>query len=142
MVTPTTAARSAVEQFTTFTGRASRSHYWWWIALVLAAALLLTVPITLAATSGSDAAGVVRVISSLLLAVLLVGAIVPSLALTVRRLHDANFSGWLVLLIAIPGIGALIVMVFTVLPSDPKGARFDTIPVQNPGPVWKSPRLS
>ncbi len=51
--------------------------------------------------------------------------LVPSLALTVRRLHDGNFSGWLLLLVLVPFLGALAVLVFTILPSNPAGQRFD-----------------
>ena len=49
----------------------------------------------------------------------------PSLALTVRRLHDVNMSGWMVLLGLIPFVGGLIVLIFTLLPSKPEGQRFD-----------------
>ncbi|MET3176661.1 UNVERIFIED_ORG: uncharacterized membrane protein YhaH (DUF805 family) [Arthrobacter sp. UYCu721] len=51
--------------------------------------------------------------------------IVPSLALTVRRLHDVNQSGWLILLGLIPFLGAIALLVFVLLPSNPEGQRFD-----------------
>ena len=51
--------------------------------------------------------------------------IVPTLAVTVRRLHDAGYSGWLVLLSFIPWLGGLILFVFTLLPASPNGARYD-----------------
>ena len=56
---------------------------------------------------------------------LYLAVIIPSIALTVRRLHDANFSGWLYLLHLIPSLGSLIVFILTLLPSKPEGARFD-----------------
>jgi uncharacterized membrane protein YhaH (DUF805 family) len=40
---------------------------------------------------------------------------IPSLAVTVRHLHDQDRSGWLVLLQFIPFIGGLILFVFTVI---------------------------
>ncbi|MFP3600216.1 DUF805 domain-containing protein, partial [Chryseobacterium sp. SIMBA_029] len=51
--------------------------------------------------------------------------IIPSLALLVRRLHDGNFSGWLALLVLVPFLGALAVLVLSLLPSNPAGQRFD-----------------
>ena len=51
--------------------------------------------------------------------------IVPSLALTVRRLHDVNFSGWMILIGLVPFLGGLALLVFTILPSKPEGQRFD-----------------
>ncbi|WP_016995948.1 DUF805 domain-containing protein [Kocuria atrinae] len=62
---------------------------------------------------------------SLLFLVFLLAHIIPSIALAVRRLHDANMSGFLYLLILIPFLGSLILLVFFVLPSNPAGARFD-----------------
>ena len=48
--------------------------------------------------------------------------VVPSIAVTVRRLHDVGYSGWLVLLALIPWVGGLILLVFTLLPPSPAGA--------------------
>ena len=52
------------------------------------------------------------ILSSLIsLAVLL-----PSLGLSVRRLHDINFSGWWVLLGLIPVVGVIALIVFACIP--------------------------
>ena len=42
--------------------------------------------------------------------------IIPSLAVAVRRLHDTNRSGWWVLIALLPVLGALVLLVFMVLP--------------------------
>lgn len=44
---------------------------------------------------------------------------VPSLAMSVRRLHDTGRSGWFLLLNLIPYIGGIIIFVFSVLDSQP-----------------------
>ena len=49
----------------------------------------------------------------------------PTIALTVRRLHDVGYTGWLVLLGLIPSVGSLILLIFAVLPSSPAGAKYD-----------------
>jgi uncharacterized membrane protein YhaH (DUF805 family) len=41
---------------------------------------------------------------------------IPSLSVTVRRLHDTDKSGWLILLGLIPLIGVIILLVFYILP--------------------------
>lgn len=52
-----------------------------------------------------------------------VAAIVPTLSITVRRLHDAGLSAWWMLLLipmAIPGVSfvaGIIMLVFTLLPT-------------------------
>ena len=58
-------------------------------------------------------------------AVFFLGIIVPTLALTVRRLHDAGYSGLFALLLLIPYLGSLIIMIFALLPSSPAGAIYD-----------------
>jgi len=52
------------------------------------------------------------------LAIYILAIILPSLAVTVRRLHDTGKSGWMILLCLIPIIGVIIVLVFVVLDSD------------------------
>ncbi len=51
--------------------------------------------------------------------------LIPSLAITWRRLHDTNKSGAFWFLGFIPFVGEIIVIVLLVLDSDPAGARFD-----------------
>lgn len=50
--------------------------------------------------------------------------LIPGIAIVVRRLHDANFSGWFYLLILIPYIGSIILVIFMLLPSKEEGQRF------------------
>jgi uncharacterized membrane protein YhaH (DUF805 family) len=45
--------------------------------------------------------------------------VVPSLTVTVRRLHDSGKSGWMLLLLLIPFIGTIWIFVLTVLEGDP-----------------------
>jgi uncharacterized membrane protein YhaH (DUF805 family) len=117
-------------KYGTFSGRASRSEFWWWelIALVVGAVLLsVYIPSLLAATTGGYG---LRINAGIIVVIVLGGiwalaTIVPSLALTWRRLHDANFSGLFWLLALIPSVGGLIVFILSLLPSAPEGARFD-----------------
>jgi len=49
----------------------------------------------------------------------------PSISVSVRRLHDANMSGWMYLLACIPILNYVTWIVFGVLSTNPEGARFD-----------------
>ena len=60
-----------------------------------------------------------------LLGLWFLAVLVPNLAITWRRLHDTNRSGAFFSLGFIPLVGGIIVLVFTLLDSDPAGARFD-----------------
>ena len=117
--------------YATFTGRASRSEYWW-IALVNVMALVAFGALALsvgAATGTTTSTGVIMgpgVAAGLVpLGIWFLATVIPGLAITVRRLHDANFSGATLLLGLIPYLGELILLIFTLLPPHPAGARFD-----------------
>ena len=63
------------------------------------------------------------ILSSLIsLAVLL-----PSLGLSVRRLHDINFSGWWVLLGLIPVVGVIALIVFACIPGTDGEYRYGNV---------------
>lgn len=47
------------------------------------------------------------------------GVLIPSLAVTVRRLHDTEHSGWWLLIGLVPLIGGIVLLVFMVQDSKP-----------------------
>lgn len=54
--------------------------------------------------------------------------IIPSLAVTVRRIHDIGLSGWFILVNFIPSVGSLIILVFTLIPSQRNPNKWGAIP--------------
>ena len=52
-------------------------------------------------------------------------AIVPSIAISIRRLHDTNRSGWWLLISLVPLIGGLILLYFYILESHSGKTEFD-----------------
>jgi uncharacterized membrane protein YhaH (DUF805 family) len=118
-------------KYTVFSGRASRSEYWWWALIEAIVWLVLSVLARLGGAGVTDASGAMTGPNGLgvfvAIVVLLFGlaTIVPNLSLTVRRLHDANFSGFFILLGLIPVVGGIIVFILSLLSSNPEGRRFD-----------------
>ena len=119
-------------KYATFAGRASRSEYWWWTLFTFLTYLvlgLLTYAVgTMTSRDGGRTPGLVALPLIILFAVFFLGILVPTLALTVRRLHDAGYSGLFVLLLLIPYLGSLIIFIFALLPSSPAGASYDPRP--------------
>ena len=68
------------------------------------------------------------IVFGLLIFVYAVAVFVPSLAMSVRRLHDTGRSGWFLLLNLIPYIGGIIVFVFSVLDSQPGANQYGPNP--------------
>ncbi|MGX5681505.1 DUF805 domain-containing protein [Schumannella luteola] len=119
-------------KYTTFSGRASLSEFWWSYLFFVAALFVLSLfagPIAAFGTAPTSSGGrgltVLGLIAIVLLALVVIALLIPRVAVTVRRLHDANYSGWMLLLVLIPSIGGLIVLILNILPSNPEGARFD-----------------
>ena len=108
-----TAVTTNFSKYATFTGRARRSEYWFFVlfnVLVSIAlgvvSLFLAIPFAgLAAGLGAGilGAGAGFLVSYFGIFVLLSGlyglaVIIPTVAVTVRRLHDLNATGWFVLI--------------------------------------------
>lgn len=100
-----------------FSGRSRRTEYFlfficWYAAIFLAAmiAIALVGNGFEAAEQGFETATIA------VIAILGLGGIIPAWAVTVRRLHDQDKSGWFMLLSMIPYIGGLIMLVLSFLP--------------------------
>ena len=100
---PTEAIAHVLANYAQFRGRASRSEYWWWYLSVSTAALGALL-LDSFATFG------------ILSIVLLAGTVVPSLAVTVRRLRDSGHD-WPYLLLAFAPIANVMLLVFLCTPS-------------------------
>jgi len=82
----TESIRSGLGQYATFSGRASRSEFWWFtLFMVLASIVAEIVDRGLLGFDG-DFTPVGYAVS--------LGLLLPSLAVTVRRLHDIGRTGW------------------------------------------------
>lgn len=103
-----------------FSGRASRSEFWWVMLALTVVAFLCG-----AFVGAAEEAGALALIAMVIMVLFLLGCAIPGWALLVRRLHDANLSGWMSLLTVLPYVGIVIQIVFGLLPSKPLGERFD-----------------
>lgn len=88
-----------VEKYACFTGRARRSEYWFFFLGSMLISLIIF-GITLALPS----------IGSILNSVFSLGIIVPSLAVSTRRLHDTGRSGWHLVISYILAVIAIILL--------------------------------
>ncbi len=106
----------ALKNYAVFTGRSRRTAYWMFV--------LFNIIISLALQFIDAAIGDGGLLNGLYsLAVL-----VPAIAVTVRRLHDTDRSGWWILIGLIPLIGAIVLIVFAAQDSTPGPNRFGPNP--------------
>jgi uncharacterized membrane protein YhaH (DUF805 family) len=100
-------------RYVIFYGRARRSEYWYFALLVAVVDCAFQV---------SSAAGNLAI--SVLTGGALLAVALPSLAVSVRRLHDIDRSGWWLLIQLIPIIGTIIVIVWHCTPGTKGPNRF------------------
>jgi len=131
-VTMIPAVKLWLKNWKNFSGRASRSEYWW---VALASAIVMAVigavlgVISFGLFAADNGSGALIGLGVLLfygvMGLVSLAALVPSLSLGVRRLHDTNQSGWMWLINFIPSVGPIILLVLMAQASNPAGARFD-----------------
>lgn len=112
--------RSITRNYFNFTGRARRQEYWGYTLFnLLTYVVVFILDIILSAVLyGTDSYGDPNFAAMLTLLWFLYQTI-PSIAVTVRRLHDRDLSGWLYLISFVPYVGWPVLFVFLVLDSLP-----------------------
>jgi uncharacterized membrane protein YhaH (DUF805 family) len=107
---------AAIKKYAVFQGRSSRSAFWYFILFQF----LIT-----ALAAGIDAAlgdhGVLYGLAVL-------AFLLPNLAVSIRRLHDTDRSGWWYAISLIPIAGLIALIVFWCQPGSPGENRFGSDP--------------
>ena len=102
---------NVLKKYATFSGRATRSEYWYFVLIYsITYTILMGIDFAIGTFSkqlmeNGSFLGFLSTAYSLVL-------FLPSLAVTVRRLHDINKSGWWVLFILVPIIGFILLVVY------------------------------
>ncbi|MDG1541196.1 MAG: DUF805 domain-containing protein [Candidatus Thalassarchaeaceae archaeon] len=101
-------------KYVTFSGRASRSEYWWGYLGYVVVATVLQIVGLIGAIALMDVNESLAGLAILLPYLAVLGMIIPSIAVSVRRLHDTGKSGWMLLIILIPCIGIILWLVWMI----------------------------
>ena len=130
------AIANGFKNYVTWKGRATRAEYWWWALFTF----IVTLPFSIidnvssrealqaAMAAGDQSAALAAVLGPTFFLLLLVSLVLflPSLAVTIRRLHDIDRSGGWFWIILVPVAGSIVLLVFALLPSTPDKNRFDS----------------
>lgn len=104
------AIQTVLKKYAEFEGRAARSEFWWWMlfyALVTAALSVFNV------VSINDVASMGTLLTSLLA----VAALLPNLAVAVRRLRDSGYSWYTMFWGLVPVAGVVILIILWTQPT-------------------------
>lgn len=112
----------AFKQYATFSGRAQRSEYWFYTLFYCVFYLAVNMAdFAIVVASNGQVILYLAVIYSLIM-------LLPTWAVSVRRLHDTNRSGWWILIGLIPLVGAIVLLVFFVQDSQPNANQYGANP--------------
>jgi uncharacterized membrane protein YhaH (DUF805 family) len=112
----------ALSSYATFSGRSRRREYWLFALFNVIVIIGLMVVDGLIGTLAADGS------IGLLSGIYVLGVIIPSIAVGVRRLHDIGRSGWWLLINLIPVIGGLVIFIFSILDSQPETNKYGPSP--------------
>ena len=102
-----------LKKYAVFSGRARRKEFWFFVLFNIIISIVLAV-IDGVTGSFSPEAGM-----GLLGGIYTLAVLIPGRAVSVRRLHDTERSGWWLLIALVPLIGAIVLLVFMVQDSKP-----------------------
>lgn len=115
-----------LRKYAIFSGRASRKEYWvFYLYNFTFSAIAIILDNILRIAIKEVGYGPIYLVYILAL-------LIPSLAVTVRRLHDIGKSGWMILIALIPLVGPIWLIVLLASKSSPEKNRFGDEPADLP----------
>ena len=106
----------AWKKYAVFTGRATRTEYWMFTLFNVIISALLYIPVVMNEDAGGDPAGF-GVLAAMIYLVYALAVFLPSISLTVRRLHDIGRTGAWIFVSFVPLVGGIALLVFTLTES-------------------------
>jgi uncharacterized membrane protein YhaH (DUF805 family) len=111
----------AWKKYAQFSGRARRTEFWYFQLFQMIVAIVLVIPMMVLIVLSTQNSRLldVAMLSALPFCLFAFAGILPSLAIMVRRLHDTGRSGWWYFISFVPLVGGIVLLIFTLLESEP-----------------------
>lgn len=115
-----------LKQYAVFQGRARRKEYWMFTLFSMLVYIGLMIIEGILGMGGEGGLGLLSILYSL-------GVLLPSIGVTIRRLHDTGRSGWWLLICLVPLVGGIVLLVFLVLDGQPGSNQYGPNPKETAG---------
>lgn len=106
-----------LKQYVDFNGRARRKEYWMFVLIHIIIIGVLSFVTFLGSDILSSRGSDFDYMIFILIGIYILATILPTIAVTVRRLHDINKSGWWYLINFLPYVGGFILLIFNCMDS-------------------------
>ncbi|ATS20582.1 membrane protein [Xanthomonas phaseoli pv. phaseoli] len=121
-----------LKRYADFNGRSRRKEYW---MFALMQCLVLFVfgglfAVAALALGNENGPGALAWLICAVMVIVCLALIVPGIAVTVRRLHDQDKSGWFYLISLVPYVGAFVLLVFMCVEGTPGPNQYGENPKQ------------
>ena len=108
---------TVLRKYALFAGRARRKEFWMFVLISAVVVLVLGIVNEL---MGADVPALPVYYT--------LAVVLPGFAVTVRRLHDTDRSGWWLLILLVPIVGAIVFLVFMATPGGEMANSFGASP--------------
>lgn len=112
---------TALKKYAVFSGRSRRKEYWMFCLFSFIFAIAAMALDAVLGTTVGMGYGVIYAVYAL-------AVLIPSIAVSVRRLHDVGKSGWFILIGFIPIIGAIWLIILVCSDSEPGVTKYGPNP--------------
>lgn len=110
---------AVLKKYAVFSGRARRAEYWYFVLFnYIIDIVVIIVGFVIGGVMGFRILGLLYGLA----------VAIPGIAVSVRRLHDTNHSGWWLFISLVPLIGPIVLLIFMVRDSQPGQNRYGLNP--------------
>ena len=109
-----------INKYAQFNGRANKAEFWQYVLVYFLISIALSLLMSI-----FGGVKILRVLFMILNVIVMLALIIPSLAVSVRRMHDIGKAGGWILVNLIPLIGLIWFILLAIKDSEPGANRFD-----------------
>lgn len=109
-----------INKYAQFNGRANKTEFWQYVLVYFLISIALSLLMSI-----FGGVKILRVLFMILNVIVMLALIIPSLAVSVRRMHDIGKAGGWILINLIPLIGLIWFILLAIKDSEPGANRFD-----------------
>jgi len=113
---------AVLKKYMVFSGRSSRKEFWFFALVNFVVGIIFSILTKIP---------ILKIIFWIVYFLYGLAILIPSITVGIRRLHDTNRTGWLMLLCLVPFVGAIAVLVLCALEGTPGENQYGSVPSEN-----------